>query len=205
MWTVMRTDHRKAEMICVRCDNEQFVEEPNRVLEQEFRGELFHVHSPAMVCTKCGWTSVSLGQADALRRATADEYRRRHKLLTSEDIKAARQRLGMTQREFASFLGVGEASVKRWETWLVQDRSNDELIRAKLKEGPKNQERAIWIAFKFSTKETRQGIRVQEEVRFATMPGSRWVVPTGKTVKENEALLGEDQYESACPALALAA
>jgi hypothetical protein len=37
----------------------------------------------------------------------------------------------MTQRQFAEFLRVGEASVKRWETWLVQDASSDELIRVK--------------------------------------------------------------------------
>jgi hypothetical protein len=46
-------------------------------------------------------------------------------------IKAIRKLLGKNQREFAAFLGVGEASVKRWETWLVQEKSSDQLIRIK--------------------------------------------------------------------------
>lgn len=40
----------------------------------------------------------------------------------------------MNQVQFAKFLSVGEASVKRWETWLVQDRSSDHLIRLKCKD-----------------------------------------------------------------------
>jgi hypothetical protein len=42
-----------------------------------------------------------------------------------------REALGMSQATFAKFLRVGEASVKRWETWLVQDAGNDELMRVK--------------------------------------------------------------------------
>ena len=35
----------------------------------------------------------------------------------------------MSQRAFAKFLRVGEASVKRWEAGLIQDEANDQLIR----------------------------------------------------------------------------
>jgi len=68
---------------------------------------------------------------DELGRRTSDAYRERHNLLTSREIKALRMSLNMSQRQFADFLRVGEASVKRWENWKVQDASSDELIRLK--------------------------------------------------------------------------
>jgi putative zinc finger/helix-turn-helix YgiT family protein len=116
-------------MICLKCDNEAFELQPDAVIEQEFRGESLKVKSPAMACTKCGWLALAEGQADELRKRTADEYRRRHGRLTSDEIREWRRVLGKSQREFAQLIGVGEASVKRWETWLVQDQSSDLLIR----------------------------------------------------------------------------
>jgi putative zinc finger/helix-turn-helix YgiT family protein len=120
-------------MICIKCDNETFAEKPDALIEQEFRGEKLNVKTTTMACTQCGWTTLTLKQTDELRRLTADAYRKKHGLLTSGQIKAARKQLNMSQREFAAFLGVGEASVKRWETWLVQEKGNDQLMRLKCK------------------------------------------------------------------------
>src|SRR5437870_3442562 len=52
-------------------------------------------------------------------------------LLTTKELKDVRQRLGMSLRDFAKYLRVGEASPKRWEAGLVQDEAMDELIRVK--------------------------------------------------------------------------
>ena len=136
MWTVTGAIHPEFKnMICIKCDNETFAEKPNAIIEQEFRGEQIKVKMTASACTKCGWTTITLAQTDELRRLTADAYRTKHGLLTSAEIKAFRQLLGnKSQREFAAFLGVGEASVKRWETWLVQDKGKDQLIRMKCDE-----------------------------------------------------------------------
>jgi hypothetical protein len=37
----------------------------------------------------------------------------------------------MSQEEFAAYLSVGVASVKRWELGKVQEKSTDDLIRIK--------------------------------------------------------------------------
>jgi putative zinc finger/helix-turn-helix YgiT family protein len=118
-------------MICLKCENEEFVLNSTAGVEQEFRGETVWVKTPVMVCKNCGWQTLAEGQLDELGRRTADAYRKKHGLLTSAQIKAMRESLDMTQRQFAEFLRVGEASVKRWETWFVQDASSDELIRVK--------------------------------------------------------------------------
>lgn len=118
-------------MICIQCDNEVFADKPNAIIEQEFRGELLQVKMTASACTKCGWQTLALGQTDELRKRTADTYREKHGLLTSTTIKLIRQMKGMSQVEFAAFLEVGVASVKRWETWQVQEKLYDQLIRHK--------------------------------------------------------------------------
>jgi putative zinc finger/helix-turn-helix YgiT family protein len=117
-------------MLCLRCKNERFTEKKVAVA-QTFRGENFNVQALAMVCTECGWFTMTDAQADELCAITADEYRRRQGLLTSAEILACRNRSKMSQRKFAKFLGVGEASVKRWEKGMVQGRAHDELIRQK--------------------------------------------------------------------------
>ena len=117
-------------MICFKCSAEDFATR-SAIIHQEFRGEKLDVTAPVSVCQACGWQTMGPGQTDELRRLTADAYRANHGLLTSAEIVGRRTRLAMNQREFAAFLRVGEASVKRWETWQVQDASSDELIRMK--------------------------------------------------------------------------
>ena len=58
----------------------------------------------------------------------ADEYRRRYGLLTSAEIRERREKLRMSQEAFARYLGVGVASIKRWELGLVQDKAMNELM-----------------------------------------------------------------------------
>lgn len=103
-------------------------------MEQEFRGEKLFVKTPVMECKKCGWHFLTDDQADNLVQRTVDRYREKHGLLTSDQIKGYRMRLGLSQCEFAERLSVGEASLKRWETCHVQDKSSDALIRLKAKE-----------------------------------------------------------------------
>lgn len=117
-------------MLCLKCKNDQFVEKHVDV-QQTFRGEDFTVSAPAMVCNECGWFTMDDKQADNLSVMTADEYRRRHNMLTSAEIVRRRKKLNLSQAKFATFLAVGVASVKRWESATVQEPIYDELIRRK--------------------------------------------------------------------------
>jgi putative zinc finger/helix-turn-helix YgiT family protein len=170
-------------MKCVRCDNDRFVEKQDAVVEQEFRGELLKVHAPAMACAKCGWVTVGLRQLDTLRRCTADAYREKHGLLTSAQIKGCRRLLKMSQREFAAFLGVGEASVKRWETWLVQEKSSDGLIRMKCEKEcserlAREDAAPAWIECEHPAVEAADGITIQESPSANGLDPSKWNLQT---------------------------
>jgi len=58
-------------MVCLRCDNEEFSTAESDI-EQEYKGKLLKVKTPASICTKCGWVTVSMEQADELVKRTQD-------------------------------------------------------------------------------------------------------------------------------------
>jgi len=120
-------------MICLDCNNTEFKTVKAPIL-QEFHGEKFEVVTSAEECTMCGYKTVTFEQADELRKNTVDAYRLKQNLLTGKEILAIRNSLDLSQIEFARFLHVGVASVKRWETGtIVQSKALDELIRLKYK------------------------------------------------------------------------
>jgi putative zinc finger/helix-turn-helix YgiT family protein len=125
----MKTDLKSD--VCAACASEAGPSVIETEITQAFRGEELKVLTPVMVCRNCEFQFFDAGQLDEMRRRTADVYRKKHNLLTSIDIVRRRKALGETQEQFAKRLKVGVASIKRWETWLVQDKRNDELIREK--------------------------------------------------------------------------
>jgi putative zinc finger/helix-turn-helix YgiT family protein len=136
LWIAMKvdqqpnTDHLAS---CPSCgagpDRWHVVERP---IEQAFRGESFAIHGRVFTCADCGFETMDPAEKDALVHATWAAYRQGHGLLTPEAIMRFRKELGLTQEAFADYLGVGVASVKRWEKGLVQDKAMDELIRSKM-------------------------------------------------------------------------
>jgi putative zinc finger/helix-turn-helix YgiT family protein len=82
-------------------------------------------------CQSCGFQTVDSRQTAELNRLVSDAYRTAHGLLTGEEIKGRRKQLRMSQEEFADYLGVGIASVKRWELGGIQEKAMDELLRLK--------------------------------------------------------------------------
>ena len=125
MKTELKTD------VCPACATKVPPNVVDAQTTQSFRGDQLKVITPVTVCRDCGFQFLGKGQLDELRRRTADVYRKKHRLLTSMDIVLRRNALRETQEQFAKRLNVGVASVKRWETWLVQDKRSDELIRDK--------------------------------------------------------------------------
>jgi len=61
-----------------------------------------------------------------------DAYRKAAGLLTSQEIRAIRNYYHLSQKDFASILGIGIIDVARYETKAIQTRAiNDILLRAK--------------------------------------------------------------------------
>jgi putative zinc finger/helix-turn-helix YgiT family protein len=117
-------------MKCFQCEKGTMVSRMADVAGA-VRGEKLVVRCEAMVCGRCGFQVLSEGQSDKYNLAITDAYKRKHGLLTSQALRALRKSLGMSQGAFADFVGVGVASLKRWETGLVQDAALDSLVRVR--------------------------------------------------------------------------
>ena len=117
-------------MICPKCNpgtlNEGYTPLPATVKELAVS-----VFVNAFSCDRCDYKTVHGSQMGEFMRLAADEYRKCLGLLTSIQIRTARDRIMMSQEKFAEYLGVGVASVKRWELGQVQDKAMDNLIRLK--------------------------------------------------------------------------
>lgn len=120
-------------MECLQCGSTSF-ESKNMRFSPQIKGEEVEVIVPSTVCTRCQTPLMDNLQMNTLRKKAADKYRQMHNLLTSGEIINYRNLLGMSQAAFANYLKVGEASVKRWETYYVQEDVQDDHIRLKCDE-----------------------------------------------------------------------
>ena len=120
-------------MTCIKCGKAKLEKRKARV-PGEIKGERFLVSMPALACPNCGFITVDGDDMPEYMRLVADAYRRKHNLLTSNEIRRRRQQLRMSQARFADYIGVGIASLKRWEMGKIQDTSSDELIKLRTDE-----------------------------------------------------------------------
>ncbi len=81
-------------------------------------------------CARCGEVVLRLDEARQLRKSAFEIYRGRYGLLSAEDIRSLRQRLGLTQAALARLLRLGGNTVSRWEAGRnVQTAAMDVLLR----------------------------------------------------------------------------
>src|SRR5690348_7097404 len=121
---------KKNNPICHECNSGTLAAQPVS-LTGERHGEKFTVTTPGLACDHCGYQTIANSQSGDFTRAVSDAYRAEHGLLTGDEIRNLRNRLGMNQVQFADYLGVGSSSVKRWESGQIQEKAMDELVRLK--------------------------------------------------------------------------
>lgn len=63
-------------------------------------------------------------------RKIRNEYRRLNNLLLDYNIKQIREKYGLSQKDFALLLGLGEVTITRYESKTIQDKAQDEIIRS---------------------------------------------------------------------------
>jgi len=100
--------------------------------KKTFKGVDIEYKADLFVCPVCGLEAGTVQTAGAVQCAIADSYREKVGLLTSREIKSLRETKGLTQNQLADAMNVGIASVKRWETGLVQSKSMDQALRIAL-------------------------------------------------------------------------
>ena len=116
-------------MRCAECGCE--LRETSGPVTEKYRGESITVNGiRRLQCDNCGEYELSADEADRMSRMLADEYARRHGLLSPSEIRALRKGLRMTQRQFEEAVGVSSPTCSRWENGTSQQsRTADRLMR----------------------------------------------------------------------------
>lgn len=125
-------------MKCVNCGRKQF----DLVRDEEVvtvRGRKYTVPDVERYrCRSCGEEILTGEQSELFDSQLVSMRRRAEGLLTPEQIKDVRERLGITQQLLSRLLGVGDKTVARWECGMViQNKMADDLLRL-LQRNPAN-------------------------------------------------------------------
>jgi putative zinc finger/helix-turn-helix YgiT family protein len=111
------------------CETEREMQ-PRTVREEyKVRSETIAIDVPRLSCPACGESLVDEAFGDPTLHVYA-EYRRRHGLLSPEQIRGIREKYDLSQDAFASLLGTSPATLARYEGGSLQDKAYDHLIRA---------------------------------------------------------------------------
>jgi putative zinc finger/helix-turn-helix YgiT family protein len=114
---------------CPVCDNSDELELIKGEKEFLIRNKPITVDMEYYKCSACGDEFiVPDSENDPLENAYR-LYRAEHGLLLPEEIRGFRLKYGLTQGELAKLLGLGVASISRYEKGKIQDESHDKLIR----------------------------------------------------------------------------
>lgn len=86
--------------------------------------------SPNLRCPKCGEVVLRYTDWRTLDERALEMYRKRYSLLSADEIRALRERLGLTQAGLARILRLGGNTISRWEAGRnAQTAAMDALLR----------------------------------------------------------------------------
>jgi putative zinc finger/helix-turn-helix YgiT family protein len=113
--------------ICPECQGQlRTVETEKRA---NFKGVDVTYTASLQKCSECGLELADIDEAATMQERLANGYRQAVGLLSSEDIRRLRKEKGLSQQALADALEVGIASIKRWESGVIQSKSMDTLLR----------------------------------------------------------------------------
>lgn len=129
---------RKIHMNCPLCDKIHEVEERKRLTVIKIKDEEVQYEERFYFCINADaeeneFESAAMTNENLLNARNA--YRRKHGLLTSDEIVALRESYGLSQVDLSRLLGWGEATVSRYESKAIQDESYDVMLRL-IKDNP---------------------------------------------------------------------
>lgn len=114
---------------CPNCEEETDQEFIKNSQVITVRGESIPVEAEYFLCKRCNGEYEEPREGfDPLDQAYR-EFRRRKGMLQPEEIKDQRKRLALTQKEFSIILGIGIATLNRYENGSLQSESHDQTIR----------------------------------------------------------------------------
>lgn len=122
---------RTVKMDCPICDKVHNVEERKRLTQINIKGDVVEYEEVYYSCSEYEeeneFVTGKLSNMNLLCARNA--YRKKHKLLTSDEIVDIRKLYNLSQVELSKLMGWGEATISRYESKAIQDETYDNLLK----------------------------------------------------------------------------
>lgn len=93
------------------------------------RGEPIEVEAEIAICQKCGEKIFDEERDSRNLEKVYTNYRKVHNLLSPDEIRAIREKYGLSQRALSRLLGWGEITIHRYENGAIQDNVHNSTLR----------------------------------------------------------------------------
>jgi len=114
---------------CPVCDNSEGIKLVKGEKELTVRNELITVPMEYYKCSNCEEEFLVPDEENDPFDAAYRLYRSSHNMLQPEAIRDFRRRYHLTQSELANLLGLGGATISRYENGRLQDETHETLLR----------------------------------------------------------------------------
>lgn len=91
-------------------------------------GEAVEYQARVRCCSVCNGEYAPTALEEENFRCAYDIYRRRHNLLLPKQIRATREKYGLSQRNFSRLLGWGDITVHRYEAGALPDTAYNVML-----------------------------------------------------------------------------
>ena len=118
---------------CPRCGT--MMAERRSALKLPVNGEEVSVPSALHLrCPKCDEVALRFSDSRRLQEDAIAVYRKKHGLLSADEIRGIRQRFGLTQIELAHLLHLGANTISRWESTIGSERASEIIASGRVRE-----------------------------------------------------------------------
>jgi putative zinc finger/helix-turn-helix YgiT family protein len=114
---------------CPVCENSSKLELVKGIKNMLIRNEPITIEMDYYRCSACREEFIIPDSKNDPLENAYRLYRAKHDMLQPEEIRSFRFKYKLTQGELAKLLGLGVASISRYETGKLQDEAHDKLIR----------------------------------------------------------------------------
>ena len=120
---------------CPNCERESALTLVQKTEDFNVRGELIPVQVEFYRCQVCAEEFENSQSAIDPYAAAYREYRARKGMLQPEEIREFRTKHGLTQKEFSKLLGIGIATLNRYENGALQREAHNRIMELAMEPG----------------------------------------------------------------------
>jgi putative zinc finger/helix-turn-helix YgiT family protein len=127
---MIKIDKSSEQLYCENCHSLVEYEIIEKKEVYNLRGDLIEINSDVAKCKTCNSELFEPYLENENLKQLYRKYAKKHNLVLPEDIKSTREKYDVTQTLFAIILGIGEATIERYESGSLPSESISNLIKS---------------------------------------------------------------------------